>query len=320
MNQHPQYHGPSQRGYALLVTLIMLALLGVILGGLARRSADSALHARDAEQAMRQHWAELSCSHTLLSSAPERGSDRLKAWQSAKADTVASINTERPSRYETFSLQLAGVEVHGRIDDDQSKINLNERLRTSPDAAVMPSAVVDRVLSPTRSPGIQLTRQPFVQALRLRPLMSWQQVLPGYAPEQLLGIDHPDRMDISAESHAPADRVTLWGDGTINLWTAEDQVVRQHLKDIVQPGTIESVLEFRAQEPPLSLGTIYENATEDQDERAAFGRVFSDRSECYSLWLAIRAEGEEQAAYRWSLRVLEKGGGQESGRLSEYRW
>lgn len=320
MSQHPKYHGASQRGYALLVTLVLLALLGVILGGMARRSADTALQARDAEQAMRQHWAKLSCSHTLLSSAPERGNDRLKAWQSDQEDAVASIDTERPSRYETFSLKLAGVEILGRIDDEQSKINLNERLRTSPDAAVMPSAVVDEILSPTRSAGLQLTRQPFVQALGLQPLMSWQQVLPGYAPEQLLSIDHPDRLYVSAKSQAPADRVTLWGDGTINLWTAEDQVVRQRLNDIVQPTTIESVLQLRAQEPPLPLGTLYENATEDQGERAALGRVFSDRSVCYSLWLAVRAEGQEQAAYRWSLRVLEKGGNQESGRLREYRW
>ncbi len=311
----------KQRGYALLVTLVLLSLLGVILGGMARRSADTALQARDAEQTMRLRWAELSCCYTLLSTAPKRQDNQLQAWQGSESSGTASITPNNEGLGQTsLRLYLAGLELWARIDDEQAKINLNERLHTSPDAVIMPAAVVDQVLSPARSSGARLTRPVFVETLGLKPVMSWQQVLPNNSPEQLLGINQPADLNDSGHTQAVAGRVTLWGEGEVNFWTASDQVVRRRLQGMVSLKTVEALLRLRQQEPRLSLGIIYENTTEDREERAVLEQALTEKSDCYSMWLAIRPAGREQTNTHWSLRVLEKDGDQESGRISEYRW
>ena len=298
----------------------MLALLGVILGGLARRSADTALQARGAEQSMRQQWAELSCSYTLLATASMRADDQLSARQALLEDAGDTTPIEPARRHESFMLTLAGLEVWGRIDDEQAKLNLNERIRSSPASAIMPSAVVDEALSPSRSAGFRLTREPLAETLGLQPLMSWPQVLPGYSPEALLGIDYPEGLNASSGSQAIASRVTLWGDGKLNFRSAEDGVVRKRLQGLVQPGTIEALLRFRIEEPTLPLGTLFENATEDRDERAVLDGVFVERSKCHGMWLAVRAANKGNPPAQWSFWVVEQDGDQESVRLKEFRW
>ncbi|MBX2851681.1 MAG: hypothetical protein KTR15_08055 [Phycisphaeraceae bacterium] len=307
---------PQHRGYALLVTLVMLALLGVILSGLARRSADTALQAREAEQSVRQHWAEMSCSYSLLSTASTRADDRLSVWQTAVKDGGHAIFSEPIKRQEAFKLKLAGLEVWGRIDDEQAKLNLNERLRTSPNSTVMPSAVLDEAISPSRTTGLRLTRQPFIETLGLQPLMSWPQVLPDYSPEDLLGIDHPEWLQVSSGPQPIANRITLWGDGTLNIWTAEDPVIRKRLQDLVQSSTIETLLRLRAEEPSLSLGTLLENA----DERAGLNRVFIERSGCHGMWLAVRPVNHGETPPQWSFWVVDQGGDREQGKLKAFRW
>lgn len=320
MRRHLKHVAPARRGYALLVTLVMLALLGVILGGLARRSADAALQARDAEQAMRHRWAELSCGHTLLATAPKRSDAQLNHWQASLEDSDYLSQVAPPTRQEVFTLKLAGLDIRGRIDDEQAKVNLNERLRSSPDAAIMPSAVVDEVLSPSRSAGIRLTRQPFIEALGLQPLMSWPQVFPGYSPPELLGLDRPEALTDSLHSQAAANRVTLWGDGSLKFWTASDEVIRKRLQDTAQPSTVEALLRLRSEGPTLPLGTLFENATEDRDERARLQSVFVERSRCHSMWIAIRPADQDHVPAKWSFWVAEQGEGQEPGRLRAFRW
>ncbi|MEM6507544.1 MAG: hypothetical protein AAF711_19060 [Planctomycetota bacterium] len=322
MTSHRQQHGLRNGGYALLITLVMLALLGVILGGLARRSADAALQARAAEQAMRQQWAELSCSYTLLNTAADRAEQRLGLWQASfEEDAYASSVVDPPGGYEVFSLKLAGLEVWGRIDDEEAKLNLNERLRASPDRVIMPSSVVDEAIAPNRSTGLYLTREPFVRTLGLRPLMSWAQVLPGWTPQALLGINRPEALLEPHSTQAVVSRATLWGDGTLNIWTGQDHVIRQRLRDLVEPGTVENLIGLRIAEPALTLGTLIENAAEDKDERALLQGIFTERSSAYGMWLAVRDETEQDAASpRWSLWVLEQGNDQEPGRPREHRW
>lgn len=304
----------------MLVTLVMLALLGVILSSLARRSADTALQAREAEQSMRQRWAELSCGHALLATASKRTDDQISLWQASLEGDGDATSIEPPRRHEVFKLKLKGLEVWGRVDDEQAKLNLNERLRSSPNTAIMPSAVVDEAVSPSRITNLRLTRRPFTEALGIQSLISWPQVFHGYSPEDLLGIDRPEALTASSSSQVIVNRATLWGDGTLNFWTTEDQVVRKRLQDQVEPGTVEGLLRLRTEEPTLSLGTLFENATEDRDERAILARVFVDRSRCHGMWLAVRPAEQVNTPARWSLWIVEQGGDQEPVRLKAFRW
>lgn len=312
----------SKPGYALLVTLVMLSLLAIILGGLARRSAERALQARDTEEDMRQRWAELSCSRVLLLTAAERKNRELTAWLESSdpgAVRIGDANPPKPS--DVFYLELAGLQLWGRIDDEQCKRNLNRALALSPDAAISPQQVLDGILSPARSQSLRLTREPFVHQLGLTPLVSWAQLLPENKLPELLGGHGPQAMMGTSLHPAVADRVTLWGDGRLNIWTASNQTIRDELAGSVESETIEKLLELKRLGHDHDLGTLILNATpEHKPDRAVLSGVLTDRSTCYSLWLAVRPDNQPDAPARWSHRVFQSGQNPETRSLQEYRW
>lgn len=320
-------YAASERGFALLVTLVMLSLLAVILGGLARRSAYTALQANDAEQAMRQRWAELSCGHTLLTTASDRADKRLDDWRMAtEGDTSGTVQNARPVASESFHFKLAGLNVWGRIDDEQSKINLNHRLASSPDASVSPKLVIDDALGAMQSSALQLTREPFVRELGLPRVMSWKQVLPRHQPPDLLGVRGPEQLPDRQGRSAVADRLTLWGDGLLNIWTTDRETLRRGLAastahGSINPGTIGELLDLRENEPALGLSTLIANATADQaDDRKPLHAMLTERSSCFTLWLAIRSNKHDNAHAQWSLRVVESEGDSDAGPTRQYRW
>lgn len=320
----------KQRGYALLVTVVMLALLAVILGGMARRSADTALQARAAEDAVRQKWAELSCQQTLLAGAPERFGQRNQAWLEACNDKDGPPTgwDQRPPPVETLALELKGVRLWLRIEDEQAKRNLNHTLRTTPEARVALQSVVADVLAPTFVAQPVLTKAAFVEAFGFQPVESWSQVLPGAQAHKLLGLQEAAQLvEFDARDDAPAKRVTLWGDGRLSLFAASDQTIRRALRDQAQPATVERLLRLRREDPGLGLRGLIDNATADHEEnRAVLNAAFTDRPRCYAMWLACQPQTPDTAATRWSLSVLEsaaspqaaQSGGKQT--LKQYRW
>ncbi len=304
-------------GYALLVTLVLLALLAVILGGMARRSADTALAARASEDAMRQRWAILSCQQTLLANAPNRFEARTQAWLEAVNDEegIGAGWEDRPPSVETLALELEGVRLWLRIDDEQAKVNLNEALRRSPEAQLAPHVVIADTLAPAMVARPTLTRGEFIETLGLQPIESWSQVLPRQDPMPLLGIHTPEQLSRSqADREAPANRVTLWGDGRLNLYTATDETLQRALRDRVEPGTIEAFLRIRREAPGLGLRGMVDNATADQiEDRAALNAALTDRSRRYAMWLACRSTTPDTAATQWSLSVLEAASSDSAG-------
>lgn len=313
-------------GYALLVTLIMLALLGVILGAMARRSADTALAARDAEDNLRVRWAQLSCRQTLLASASTRFDARSDRWMAALAGegSSGSASIERPIATESLTLELTGLNLWLRIDDEQAKLNLNERLRNSPDTVVSPAAVAAEVLRGLPSLQIALTRPEFYDTLGLQPVQSWAQVYLNAHPTTLLGIQQPDDMMERVRSDVIANRVTLWGDGRINLRLANEQTLRQALAGRVRPATIDLLLRLHRDEPGLDLNTLIENATaEEQDDRSVLSAALTDQSQNYAMWLAVQPAKGDNRAVRWSLSVHQgTSDANNSGNATtlEYRW
>ena len=319
LSTHPN---ALRRGYALLVTLVMLALLAVILSGLARRSADTALQANAAEQAMRQRWAERSCAYSLLGTAGDRAERRLEAWRALhESEGAGAAQAHQPIRSESFRLNLSGLTLWGRIDDEQSKINLNQQLATSPEATVSPAMVVDEALRPVRSSGLRLTREPFVQQLGLPRLMSWPQVLPGVHPPELLGLDSADELLEGHRGGAVVERATLWGDGRLNVWTASHEAIRRRLANSVEPETIDTLIQLRDAEPVLGLATLIVNAAADREQdRDELTRTLTERSGCYSLWLAVRPEQLDNAPADWVLMVMESNEADSTDQIREYRW
>lgn len=315
------------RGYALLVTLVMLGLLGVILGGLARISADTALEAREAEDRLRRHWAELSCQRALLVSAPEWSAAKYAAWVASFDDDARDANSDapRPAGQESLHLSLTGVELWIRIEDEQAKVNLNHLLReASADGDTFRTESVLRdALGGVSGVLPQVTRPEMVQALGLEPLESWGQALPGSTPGSLLGVNAPKQLLGGAFTNAITGNKTLWGSGQINLVTAQEQVVIDHLRDRVPPETVQRLLQAHREDPSRSLHALIAEATDDPDERAALATTLTTRSHCFSMWLASRPAARPTAIPHWSLHIVTSGSNATAGtpaNIRQYRW
>ena len=209
----------------------------------------------------------------------------------------------------------------GRIDDEQAKINLNQQLKTLPDAVLAPGMAIDQALGSVRIGEVSLTRDEIAQQLGLPPIVSWVQVLPGRRPPELLGLHHPGQLLNQSVSPSVVDQATLWGDGRLNFWTADSETVRRYLAGSVKPKTIDALLQLRDRSPQLRLGTLIANAAdEDKQDREVLTALLNEESQCYGLWLAIQPSRLDEAPTRWLLMVLESGQGAEVGRIQEYHW
>lgn len=303
--------GHPPRGYALLITLVMLALLGVILGGLARRSADAAIDANVEEQAVRLQWARLTCSHTMLRNVQERFDRRAEAWFASldpESESPAGWD-DRPASHESVALALRGLHLTVRIDDEQAKINLNHALRQAADTFVSPDAVIAESLSDVWAPTPQFTRPEFVELLRFQPLESWQQAMPGSSPKNLLGIKDAANL-LNPRLSGPAETATLWGDGRLNLFSAPEAVLQRGLRDRVDPYTIQRLIRLRQEDPGLGLTVLIENAAPDrQEDRRALTAALTDRSTCFALWINCAPDTPSHSVEHWTLSVREGDGG-----------
>ena len=58
-------------GFALLLTLLLVVIVGIALAGLARWSMLGAVESRDAAEEVQRRWAIVSCQATFLPLVPE---------------------------------------------------------------------------------------------------------------------------------------------------------------------------------------------------------------------------------------------------------
>ena len=295
---------------------------------MARRSADAALDANEAENALRYRWAERTCRDTLLTGAPARFDQRFQQWQRAIADedTVLSAWHDRPPSFEAVALDLQGVQVWIRIEDEQAKLNLNELLRSTPEAAVLPEVYLREWAAPILIGRPGLTRPEAIEAFGIQRIESWSQLAPGLSPLELLGVREPQQLvSGSVSEDALATRLTLWGSGSLNLYTASDNVVRTRLQGVAIPTTIENLLSIRRDMPGVGMRGMIDHATSGRTEdRGPLSAVFTDRSQTYSCWIACRPSRPEHAAVQWSLTVSTASDSATQGdgeaRVTYFRW
>ena len=315
-----------QHGYALLITLVMLGLMGVILAGLARRSADVALQAREAEERLRRHWAVLSCERSLLRTTPDRQDARTQAWLAGFDPDQTANGAElspKPSRYAAAYLTLTGLELYLRIEDEQAKINLNRALE-HPSLRHDPAGqeIASQDLVGAHSGRVQINRPEMVQTLGLHPIESWQQLLTARAAPDLLFIQRPDDLLDAPSPQAVPSQLTLWGDGRLNLVVADEATIQNALRDQLSPETIQRLLELHHEDPSLPLSGLITGASENPKDRATLTAALTDRSKCFSMWIGTRPPAEIQRSCDWSMLVLEAGpaDGQSGRRTVRFDW
>lgn len=203
-------------GYVLIVTLGLLATSTALLAAIGREAVDHALRARLAVNDLQRDWAARSCRATLLA----RCEQVLKQQE---------VDRQRPFPLYRSTVLLSGRRIELTLADEQAKANVNAMLEA------------DGLASAEQRLRTALSGNGLVGSLRLRPavidipgdaepppasqpsairpppvrITGWGQVFDALSPDLLF-----------APSEGPLERLTCFGDGSLNVIRATEPSTR----------------------------------------------------------------------------------------------
>ncbi len=262
-----------QRGYILLMTLLLLAVAGIALAGASRTSLDKALRAKEAQRTLQRRWGILSCHAAFLA----RAEDLLNQAQEQSGEPVSRVRVR---------LTLGQQEFEVVVADEQAKMNANwlyeqrgrERTETSVRKLAGLSGDGIRVrLTPTPQPEPQEGQSPEQQ---LPALGSFAQIFPSATPTQLIGTPH--RPEAAASAY-----VTLWGSGKLNFRRATRPVLKQVCQGLLIDNQIEDLISTRRDTPDLSLNEALNQLALTKEKKDQLEPLLTDQSGCHSLWITV---------------------------------
>ncbi len=175
-------------GFALLLTLMVLALAAVILSLSARRSTTATRSALQAERDLRHKWA-LAAGETLLEQA------NVLLVDPAAGDAAHA----RPLPVRKFDLTMAGERVVILLASEQGKPNINSLAKR------LPAFDLARLIETLGG------KDPLAGVDADRPFWCLEQLRPGATPSDLLGGPWPDSIHPGLATAA-----TLAGDGKLD--------------------------------------------------------------------------------------------------------
>lgn len=272
------------KGFALLIALALVLIAGVVLAGVARRSAAEAIEATESVERLQRLWAVRSCRETL-SGRVEALLDRAERGPvgSNRADTYANPPTPRLH----VKCRLAETDYELVLTDEQAKLNVNTLLADASRGEA--ESVVRRMLGDRlhgrRSVELRLQALPVgggsddPSALMPR-VGGYGQIFADASPGRLVGARDADGLIGS---------ITCWGSGKVNIRRASDAVIRRACERELGAGVVGALLDVRRQDPYRGLdGLLAELDRVDEETRKRADRLLTDRSTCHGLWVIAR--------------------------------
>jgi type II secretory pathway component PulK len=265
----------SRRGYALLMTLVLVLLATVAMVGLAQRSLLGALESQDAETHLRTRWAMVSTRAALLGRLEEQ-MDRSERGL-APDGSISARYLHRPARRLSHSFTLAGIGYQIVITDEQAKVNVNQLLATGSDAEAR--SLIRRLVPPGAQGEVRL-RPRRLDNGKGPEIGAYGQVFESVGPHRILG---------AQASKALAANVTCWGTGRVNVRRASEQALRALCAKSLTGRAVTSLLAQRDKDPYRSLEAMLAGADEiDDRQKEEVRKLLTDKSTCHGLWIVAR--------------------------------
>lgn len=305
------------RGFALLLTLLLLMIGVIALAQVARQSASEAVNAIEARETLQRRWAVASCRETLLPRAMRLLDQVDELSLEENGVPIAGLKPEFLGTDRRVSCDLAGLNYEIVLTDEQAKYNptiqgglmlgdkplVDKRYLT---ASIKTLAGYGRGESATREGGVFL--RPLVEMDQYGQRVgentqredpkeayhSYGQLFEGVSPKALLG-----------QAHQPgvASQLTCWGNGKLNLRRAPDAVVKRVLSPVLGHEGVGQLLDARHKNPSLGANDwIQDLVGISPDQMALAQSLVTDRSRVQGLWVV--AHGHRQSWYTFSAQVI----------------
>ncbi|MEM8738836.1 MAG: hypothetical protein AAGG38_10225 [Planctomycetota bacterium] len=290
------------RGYVLLLTLVLLAMVATGLAGIARRSHAAALEANRLERDAQRRWLATSARQLL----PE-ADQLLIAWNEASATSSASARAEFDLGHHRVSLTLG---------DEQAKANLNT-LWTRYDPAVVRAKATALAASSRNGSGSTPHLRPIgaFEAKAAGTSLDW----PAFVSlEQVLTADGLHRLlQTPSPETSLLDYVTLWGGGRLRIDRASRPALEAVLTPLLSPGQVDRFLAERFENPPLgSRVTDVSGLRLTDRQREQLTGYITAKSSCFSVRLRL----DDQRRIYTHLAVRQKAVGSSEASTLRFDW
>lgn len=261
---------PHRRAAALLLTVGVLALAVVSLSITARRSMADALAARAAAEDLQRDLIVASIEQSILPYA---------------AEIIEFSRSEKPGPpIVDWAAELAGISVRCRIADEQAKLNLNRHAEEHA-RWVVEQAVRSLVTATSADMTVRL-RPHRPQAGSALPIYgSFDQVFKDASAQELL----PDDSDETT----PLDRLTLWGDGRVNVMMADPNVLIFACRGLLSEVDVRRIVRIRSEGSDeedlnalLQRAGVGTGSTADE-KTSPFAEHLTVESTCHSVWITL---------------------------------
>lgn len=289
----------KKSGFALLMTLFLVLLVGVSLVSLARRSMIEAMVSQTDVEELQRRWAIKSCQSTLLGrvekllDSAERGE-----W---KNDELPTSYANHPMAKAHVKCKLANLDYELILTDEQSKLNLNHLAKEMSRAELQ--LIVERLIAKFVDAG----NHQFRLNLQMLPtgdngptkngdllkVGAYDQVFEKILPEYLAG---------NTQVSGLTDAITFWGDGKVNLRRAPTAVIEQMCQKALGKDVVRALIAARNQNPDRDLSVILNEIKDiDEEQKTIASDYLTDRSCCYGLW--VIAVGENRSWHTLAVGV-----------------
>lgn len=285
MRKHPSAH---RSAFALLLTLVVLALAAVILALGARRTTAATRVAMQAERDLKRKCA-LAAGDLFLAKA-----DRLL--------TTTQGGKNQPLPTARFSLELSDQRVEVLLADEQAKPNLNTLAQRLSDSDL--TQLIER-LGGNHAAALQDPDAPF-----------WclEQLRPGSMPAALLGSPWPDPSRPNL-----AGAVTLWGNGKLHWRTASPAALVAVLGPEVPPDKAQALVSAQqsaTDEPAAALESATRRWT--PKEKAILQDRAMHKAQAWSAWVAVGGRQTDDHPTCYRLTLLTRDGDRSTWRRQEW--
>ena len=296
-------------GYALVVTLVFLAIMAVTITGMARLSLMTAMDAKAAEESLQVKWAQASCRDILFPTLRDQLDTELAQWRSVQDEQGEHLEPPRSIRVQ-FTLGSASGGSMGnisrppvlllsvRVDDQQAMPQLDNLYRRyKREGHLFELSQRLEQLAPGQRVDLRPTPDTWTQGLGFKHFASWQQVFPGLGRSYETTTTSGDILrgtygdtygsTYGGTSGGPATELTLWGDGRLNLWTASDDALRWQFEDRLGRKNMLKLLELRDEQRQATTRDLVDALDINPSNRAALRLGLTDESKAYGMWLTL---------------------------------
>ncbi len=285
-------------GFALVSTLLLIAITGVLLVSYSRISVQRSIHVIRQAQDTRTRWATASCQRLVFENLDELLTD-------GTVDQITNKPLRKRRAVATATIELNQELLTMLIADESAKLDLNLVIEYSD--ARETRQCIDKLSN--RESGItdlyplppDKRRGPKDQALE-----TWDQVF-----RNLDG--QPVAPDLLMNS---TSRLSCWGK-RICLGSASDNVLEEACRVIVGSLTASQVVSARRNFPNANLKDLLAGVSLTDQKRTALNSILGNNSVSQSLWISVHSSAGRRT--RYSLTVRE-GFGDGIHRLNCFAW